>query len=190
MANIFIIHGVASTPKDNWFPWLKKELNKQGHTVFIPKFPTPIGQNPKSWFKVLKKHEKKLENNENILVGHSLGVLFGLHLLEKYKFKSAFMVAGFAEPLGNSFDLKNNPFFKKFDWTKIRQNCPKFYVFQGDNDPYVKIKVAKNLAKNLKNKIILIKNGGHLSKGTGGFTKFDRLLSSITKEIGKNPPSL
>ena len=41
MANIFIIHGTEGYPEENWFPWLKKELEQKGHIVFVPQFPTP-----------------------------------------------------------------------------------------------------------------------------------------------------
>jgi hypothetical protein len=41
MRNIFIIHGSYGYPEENWFPWLKKELSKLGHRVFVPKFPIP-----------------------------------------------------------------------------------------------------------------------------------------------------
>jgi predicted alpha/beta hydrolase family esterase len=44
MANIFIIHGSYGNPDENWFPWLKKELEQEGHKVFVPKFPTPEDQ--------------------------------------------------------------------------------------------------------------------------------------------------
>lgn len=41
MANVIIIHGAYGNPEENWFPWLKKELEKLDCRVFVPKFPTP-----------------------------------------------------------------------------------------------------------------------------------------------------
>lgn len=36
---IFIIHGWGGTPKEGWFPWLKREFESKGFEVFIPQLP-------------------------------------------------------------------------------------------------------------------------------------------------------
>ena len=63
MSNIFIIHGAYGNPNDNWFPWLKAELEKIGAKAFVPAFPTPEDQNLENWFKVFKDYEKYLGEN-------------------------------------------------------------------------------------------------------------------------------
>jgi len=57
MSNIFIIHGSYGNPDENWFPWLKVELEKLGHKVFVPKFPTPENQSLNSWKKVFSEYD-------------------------------------------------------------------------------------------------------------------------------------
>jgi len=61
MISIIIIHGTGGSPNSNWFPWLKSELEKLGHTVFAPKFPTPEKQSLENWLKVFKKYEQYLD---------------------------------------------------------------------------------------------------------------------------------
>src|SRR3989344_4874506 len=94
MANVFIIHGVGGYPEENWFPWLKKQLEQLGHNVVVPQFPTPENQTLSSWLEVLEQYKQFL-TPATIFVGHSLGVPFVLNILEKYPAKAAFLVAGF-----------------------------------------------------------------------------------------------
>ncbi|MCX6811410.1 MAG: alpha/beta hydrolase [Candidatus Berkelbacteria bacterium] len=180
MKTAYIIHGAYGNPKENWIPWLKIELEKRDFKVFVPKFPTPKKQTLNNWLKVFKKYEKFTDEN-SIFIGHSLGVAFILTLLEKIKIKSAYLVAGFISPLDNpEFDRINKTFInKKFNWRKIRDNCHKFYLFHSDNDPYVPLERAKEIARKLKVRIIIIKNAGHFNKDAG-YTKFPDLINKIT----------
>lgn len=179
--NCIIVHGTDGNPDENWFPWLKSELGELGYDVFVPKFPTPKGQTLENWFKVFKNYERYLDRN-SIIVGHSIGVAFLLNVLEQRNksIRAAFFVGGWT-------GLLNNPMFdkiiktfsdKKFDWTKIKQNCKKFYIFHSDNDPYVPLEMAKDLAKNLDANLILVKGAGHFNSESG-YTKFPLLLESI-----------
>ncbi|RLJ02162.1 MAG: serine hydrolase family protein [Candidatus Aenigmatarchaeota archaeon] len=185
MTNIIIIHGAYGHPNENWFPWLKSELEKLGCRVFIPKFPTPENQSLKNWLKVFENYKQYLNEN-SIVVGHSLGPVFLLNILEKLDkpIKAAFFVSGFVGLLGNpNFDNINKTFVdKNFDWQKIKQNCKKFYIFHSDNDPYVPLEKAKELAKNLDVDIILVKNAGHFNE-KAGYTKFELLLKKIKNEL-------
>ena len=185
MTNVFIIHGAYGHPNENWFPWLKSELEKLGCRVFIPKFPTPENQSLKNWLKVFENYKQYLNEN-SIVVGHSLGPVFLLNILEKLDkpIKAAFFVSGFVGLLGNpNFDNINKTFVdKNFDWQKIKQNCKKFYIFHSDNDPYVPLEKAKELAKNLDVDIILVKNAGHFNE-KAGYTKFELLLKKIKNEL-------
>lgn len=52
MANILIVHGKENGPEGNWFPWLKTFMEKHGHNVKVPKFPTPKNQT----LQALNKH--------------------------------------------------------------------------------------------------------------------------------------
>jgi len=185
MVNIFIIHGSFGHPEENWFPWLKSELEKIGCRVFIPRFPTPENQSLQNWIKIFKEYEQYLDE-ESIVVGHSIGPAFLLNMLENIDkpITAAFFVSGFTGSLNNpKFDKINSTFSDRhFDWKKIKNNCLKFFVFHSDNDPYVPIQKAEDLAKNLGVDIILVKNAGHFSEKSG-YKKFDLLLEKIKKEI-------
>jgi predicted alpha/beta hydrolase family esterase len=185
MTNILIIHGSYGHPEENWFPWLKSELVKLGCRVFIPKFPTPENQSLQNWLKIFKEYEQYLDEN-SIVVGHSIGPAFLLNVLENIDkpIKAAFFVSGFTGSLHNpKFDEINSSFAdKRFDWQKIKNNCARFFVFHSDNDPYVPLQKAKDLAKNLGVNIILVKNAGHFSE-KAGYKQFELLLERIKTEL-------
>ena len=182
--NFFIIHGIYGNPNENWFPWLKKELEKKGCEVIVPKFPTPIGQSLESWLKIFKKYEDKI-NSDTILIGHSLGVSFILNYLEQSdkEIKAAFLIAGYHYVLENQFKNLNKTFVdKKFNWDRIIENCEIFFVIGSDNDEYIPESVTRQLAFNLDAELHLIHDGGHLNADSG-YKKFPLLLELIDKII-------
>ena len=79
------------------------------------------------------------------------------------------------------FDKINRTFAdKQFNWNKIKSNSKKFYVFHSDNDPYVPLEKAEDLAKKLGVNVILVKNAGHFNEKSG-YNRFELLLTEIKK---------
>lgn len=181
MKKVFLFHGSFGSPKENWFPWLKKELQNSGFEVFAPRFPTPKGQSLESWKKVFKEFLPKVDE-ESIFVGHSVRGAFALHLLEKSnkKISACFFVASFAELLSQKkFDDMNKSFvMHDFNWEKIKRNCQHFEVLHSNNDPYVPISCAEKIAKNLEVKVQVVKDAGHFNS-EAGYEKFPKLLKKI-----------
>jgi len=182
---IFIIHGSYGNPEENWFPWLKKELEKLNYKVIIPKFPTPENQSLKSWMEVFDSYLKDLDK-DTILIGHSLGPAFILNILEKINrpIKASFTVAGFVGKLDNRKFGKINSTFteKEFNWEKIKENCPVFYFYNSIDDPYVSFSKGEELSKRLGGKLIKFKNAGHFNENAG-FKQFPQLLDDIKSII-------
>ena len=185
--NVFIIHGSFGNPEENWFPWLKGELEKLEHKVFVPAFPTPEGQSLAVWMNAFEEYKQYLDE-ETIFVGHSLGPAFILNVLEGLNkpVKAAFFVAGFVGSLNNpEFDELNRSFADRvFDWKKIKENCRQFFVFYSDNDPYIPIQKAQNLGQMLDTKPIMVKEAGHFNDAAG-YTKFPALLEKIKNLVQK-----
>jgi len=182
MKNAFIIHGTEGNPEENWFPWLKRELQKRGYDVFVPQFPSPpivpakIGE----WFNVLGGYEPQI-NKDTILIAHSLGGIFALRILERLKkpIKAACFVG---TPIGIrpilNYDRDNSFSGFSFDWNSIRRNAGHFIVFHSDNDPYVSPKNGETLAKNLNVKLNYVPNAGHFNS-KAGYNRFDVLLERL-----------
>lgn len=179
MTTVIIVHGLGGHPNENWFPWLKAELEKLKCQVFVPQFPTPENQGLDSWLRVFTDYERYMGRG-TILVGHSLGVAFILNLLEKYRAKAAFLVAGYTGLLDNPMfdDLNKSITDRDFDWKAIRKNCDQFFVYCSDNDWAVPLKKAQEVANNLKAKPTILHKAGHINEGAG-FKKFEKLLDDV-----------
>lgn len=183
-SNAFIFHGTEGYPEENWFPWMKTELEKQGCKVTVPQFPSPpvVASKIAEWFAVLKIYEH-LINEQTILIGHSLGGIFTLRVLEKldHPIHAAFLVGtpiGVRPILNYDRDQSFSGFV--FDWERIRTHARHFEVFQSDNDPYVSFGNGKELAKNLDIDLTFVPKAGHFNT-KAGYTQFALLRDRVTK---------
>lgn len=183
MKNALLVHGAYGNTEENWIPWLKRKLEDSDFLVTVPILPTPENQNLDNWLNIISPYLTGL-GEESILVGHSIGAVFLLSILEKLEMpiRNAIFVSGFLHNLGNKkFDEINKSFYAKdFDWLRIRNNAKNIVVFHGSNDPYVPVKEAEILANALEAKIKIIEGGGHLNE-SAGFKEFPELLEAALK---------
>jgi uncharacterized protein len=185
MNKALIIHGTKGNSKENWIPWLVEEFNYLNIKSVVPDFPTPENQNLENWLAVFEKTKTNLDEN-SIVIGHSLGVAFLLSVLERQEktIAGAYFISGFTGVLQNpEFDNLNRTFVEKdFDWQKIKKQCSKFRIIHSDNDPYVPLVMAKELADNLKSELIVVPDAGHFNSDSG-FQAFPLLLELIKKDL-------
>ncbi len=182
MKSAFIIHGSSGSKDAHWYPWLKRELEKKRLQVFLPQFPIGEKQLLVHWLEALEPMKEDLE--DSILIGHSLGAPFILNVLNsrEIEIRACFLVAGFFGHL----EVEDEPIIddiadREFDWNKIKKNCKNFYVIHSDNDPFVPLERAEELAEKLGIKVILVKGGEHF-QDISGFKTFELLLDKV-KEI-------
>ena len=188
MNNVFIFHGTEGYPEGNWFPWLKQEFEQKGCKVFVPQFPSPpiVPAKIAEWFDVLKNYEQYINEN-TILIGHSLGGIFALRILEKleHPIKAAIFVG---TPIGvqpiKNYDRDNGFSGFSFDWESIKKKATDFVVFQSDDDPYVGLENGKELSKNLGVELSFIPNAGHFNK-RAGYIKFEKLRDRVLEILEK-----
>ena len=183
-ANVFIFHGTQGHPGENWFPWLKEKLEALGVKVFVPQFPTPpvVPAKISEWFEVLKNYEEYI-NEDTILVGHSLGGVFALRVLEKLKHpvRAAITVGA---PVGvrplHNYDRDSSFSGFDFDWNTIKKNAKHLVVYHSDNDPMVSLRNGEELAKNLGVELSFIPHAGHFN-AKAGYLTFPQLLKEVKK---------
>ena len=176
--NVFIFHGIYGSPDENWFPWLKSELEAKGCVVHIPHFPTHENLKPEDWWKAFEPYEKHLDD-DSILIGHSLGCAFALKVIEKHPVKAGFFVAPAFGKTQNEFTPMMAPIAdQEFNWEMIRSHCPQSVIFHADNDPYLPKEKAEELAHQLHSQVTWISSAGHFN-ATSGYRKFPLLLERI-----------
>jgi hypothetical protein len=180
---VVIIHGSYGSSRENWFPWLAAQIRGLGHEPIVPEFPTPQGQSLKNWLGVFENTVGRI-TPDMILIGHSLGAAFILRILERTRqpISGSFLVSGFLGELGlPEFDAVNADFvMAPVDWSRVRENCGKVHVYNGDNDPYVPLAKGEEIAVQLGVGVTVIKNGGHIN-ATSGYTTFPQLLADLSK---------
>lgn len=178
-----IFHGAFGSPDANWFPQLKENLEHFGQEVIVPKFPiedwselTKTGPDSKvnkqtleNWLAEFSKEIEAFKPTDKLcFVGHSLGPLFILHLINKFNLQldSAIFVSPFLDKLNGPWqiDKVNESFYKTdFDFLKLKKLIPVSYVLYSDNDPYVKTQHSLLFAKALESSVIFVKRAGHMN---------------------------
>src|SRR5882672_10708870 len=99
MQKVILIHGNGdSSGQDNWFPWLKAELEKLGVQCVSPDFPNPKEAKADEWLPFL---QNELHADENtIIVGHSSGAVAAMRFAENHKICGSVLVGTYYTDLG------------------------------------------------------------------------------------------
>jgi hypothetical protein len=174
MKNAIILHAWHNHATDDWYPWLKKELEKKGYKVTVPELPTMNTDLPD--FPKQFKFVEKYISEDTIVIGHSLGTLLAMRLAEKYSYQKMFLVAGwdFNELTAEHRLFWNVPMNHK----AIKNHVKDIYVISSDNDPYITACTAEDMSRRLGGKYILVKGAGHFTTQFG-ITTMPQILDFI-----------
>lgn len=189
----FIFHGSYGSPQENWFPWLKKELESIGQDVVTLQFPvedieeiTKLGktkavaknQNLSNWLSFFQKNIlKQIKGTDKIIfIGHSIAPVFILHAVSKFDIQldCGIFVSPFLQISTDfwEYNMVNRSFLKKnFDFKNLKKLIPTSYVLYGSDDPYVKKENFMEFSDRMNSSNIEVKKGGYLN-AEFGFTRF------------------
>ncbi len=178
MRNALILHGTQGSSKENWFLWLKTELEKNGYQVWLPDLPGADQPDLEKYNHYLLSNEVWKFDNESVIVGHSSGAVAILALLnampDNVKLKTCILVAPFEKDSpGGQWDPNKDLFNYKFDLEKIKNKSEKFTLIISDDDKYCPVEYVERLGKELNAEVIKTHGDGHFS--TSGGEKYKAL---------------
>lgn len=186
MKRAVILHGTEATPQDNWFPWLKAELEKQDYTVWVPQLPNAATPNAARYTEFLLQAGWDFDGN--LLIGHSAGAVEILHLLQHLPpaqtVKTAVLAGAFTEAITEDpewYRKLHELFLEPYDYARIKSRADHFLFVHGSDDPYCDPKNAQWLAGQVGGDYVEIPNGQHFSVSLGAeYKEFPQLLTLLT----------
>ena len=168
MKRAIIVHGWNGVPNNSWKPWLRKELEKKGFQVIAPQMPGGLHPKLNEWIKTISKNIEA-PDQETYFIGHSLGCISIVRYLTTLPKNSVVggcvLIAGFSGGLGipeiSEFYSQPSQVERAGDY------CKNFVIIHSDDDEVVPMKRALEFKEQLKAKLILEHNKGHLSESDG-----------------------
>ena len=168
----FLIHGWDGNPKNAWFPWAKKELEKKDFEVLVPAMPDPEEPEIKSWVDKLAKTVGNIDG-DTYLIGHSIGCQTILRYLEKLseneKVKAVILVAPWMsldeqtikEEGEDVWEIAKPWIETPIDIEKVKTHSNKFAIVYSTNDPYANSDDLLMLKEKLDALTVNAGNKGH-----------------------------
>lgn len=155
-----LLHGYKGGPGQDFFPWLKRELEAQGHTVIVPLLPHSKEENAKESLDMEAALAAASYDQNTIVVGHSLGCIVGLKIAEQYPIGGLVLAEGF---LDGKFIDHERPFVKEYNWNidvvRIKRNAGWIKLLQDTSDDIISIDQAKRLSEKLSVPLELVTAG-------------------------------
>lgn len=148
--NFVLLHGFTANPDSDFYPWLKNKLEKLGHRVQVPKLPNTDKPTEEEQVNFVLDNVKFDENT--VVLGHSLGSVVAMKVLEKLNKKIAGLIlaGGFVDTEFKDHDRNFDKTFNwNFDFDKIKSNTGFIKVLHDKNDDAITYEQAQRLANAL-----------------------------------------
>lgn len=167
---VVIVHGWGGSPKSDFLPWAKKELERLGYEVLIPDMPDTDNPKIEKWVPYLTQIVGEVKEDD-ILIGHSIGcqtILRFLETLEDQKLDKVVLIAPWVK-LANLEKEKvpvANPWEQTpINWQKVKFHANAFIAIFSDNDSFVPLDENKKLFEDKLGAHIFIEhNKGHFNQ--------------------------
>jgi predicted alpha/beta hydrolase family esterase len=170
MATVIVTHAINTDGEGLWYPDLRAELTERGHNVKVLELPDPDAPSPDPWLVTLTDAASASAPTGTVLVGHSVGGVNTLRMLQRHNgnpFAGVVLVATMAHEVG--LDALAGFFVPAFDWDRIRRAAVEFRLLVAADDRVLTpdpFEHAKQLVTALGATAVVKPSGGHLPNWT------------------------
>lgn len=180
--NVVFIHGYMSGPKSNWYPAVRRELEEKGLQVFVPQMSGDMYPEYTEWLPVIHQQFERINPEETLLVGHSLGTRAQILFLDEYKMKigAVLMIGAFSnDPKNAEFRGGNyaNFFEEKLDIKELKKLSESWTVLHSKDDDKIPFAQGKLIATDLGAELVEVNGYLHFKAPQSG----EKVLEIIHK---------
>ncbi|MFA5075838.1 MAG: leucine--tRNA ligase [Patescibacteria group bacterium] len=194
---VLLTHGLNAHANDNWFPWLKEQLENSGYEVLIPILPNASVPTIAEWVAALQSLNFKKED-KIFIVAHSLSAPAVCQYIQVtgLPIEKLILVA----PTGpsqseenwsnmrtagaevNSIEAAKHFNQAKIDLVRVKKLAKEIVIYLSDNDPYIPLAVEKDYQP-LGARVRIFNNRGHSNRRVG-MLSFPEILEEFS--LGSN----
>lgn len=192
MSRFLLIHRWQGSPSEGWLPWLKTELERDGHEVIVPAMPDPEHPKIQPWVAAVRDAAVAADRH-TFFVGHSIGNQAVLRWLQGLPLTAEIGGMVLVTPWvrlkpGVLEDEEDEQIAKPWletpiHWEAIGGRSDHFHAIFSDDDYYVPLEDAKIFQNNLGAEIVVEHGKGHLS-GEDGITELPSALQACRAMAG------
>ncbi len=174
---VILIHGnCGSKPTDNWFPYVKMELERMEIEVIAPQFPDADLARSSYWIPFLKNELKADENT--IIIGHSSGAIAAMRFAEKNRIFGSILIGAYHTDLGYEKEKLSGYFDEPWNWDAIKNNQNWIIQFASTDDPWIPIAEPRFVRDQLNTEYHEFQDQGHFG---GDYNK--RTFPEVVAEL-------
>lgn len=182
MKRVILLHGNGNSHgTDNWFPYIKSNLESMGIECIAPDLPDNVLARKKFWFPYFTD-VLKLDSND-IIIGHSSGALSILKYAENHKIGASVLVGIYYTDLGYDDERTSGYFDTPWSWGNIKSNQEWTAIFASADDPYIPIEEPKYIRDMLDSEYFELDGEGHFGGETHPKLEFPELLEFLRQKL-------
>lgn len=184
MNRVIILHGNGNSHgTDDWYPYIKSNLEAIGVGCLTPDLPDNILARKKYWFPYFTDVLKL--NSEDIVIGASSGALAILKYAEDHKIGASILVGTYYTDLGYEDERTSGYFDTPWQWEKIKDNQNWTAIFASTDDPFIPISEPRYIRDKLGSEFFEFTDRGHFSSRGEPYLEFPELLNFLKAKLGK-----